>query len=211
MTRHTLATSLLIVSILTSVTLADPPDAIYLNATILTLDANNSTKQALATKGEIILATGTTFILDQIPPPLQWLAGPIARATVLRSLRLKNVADLMSLIADPVPEYVREDLERHNGLVQYLRDLERPVQFVERLNTWQVRLNPNAGHWAIGVPVAFMQLLNNAQFTSLKRTHTDEHGHRYFQIVSDREADGFEDGKLSIGHLKNDHFAWIGV
>ena len=162
-------------------------------------------------RDQIILATGTTFILDQIPPPLQWLAGPIARATVLRSMRLKNVADLMSLVADPVPEHVQEDLERHNGLVQYLRDLERPVQFVERLNTWQVRLNPNAGHWAIGVPVAFMQLLNNAQFTSLKRTHTDEQGHRYFQIVSDREADGFEDGKLTIGHLKNDHFAWIGV
>ena len=161
-------------------------------------------------RDQIILATGTTFILEQLPSRLQWLAGPIARATVLRSMRLKNVADLMSLIAEPLPAFVREDLERHNCLVQYLSDLERPVGFVEHLNTWQVRLNQSTGHWTIAVPVAFMQLLNSAQFTSLKQAYTDDQGHRFFHIVSDLEADDWEEGKLTLWHIRNDHFAWLG-
>jgi len=161
-------------------------------------------------RDQIILATGTTFVLEQLPSPLQWLAGPIARATVLRSLRLRSVAQLMGLIADPVSEETQEDIKRHNCFVQYLRDLERPVEFVERLNTWQVRLNRNTGRWAISVPVAFMQLLNSAQFASLKQVDRDEAGHRYFRIVSDLEADDCEEGKLTIWHLKNDHCAWLG-
>src|SRR5436853_186583 len=46
-------------------------------------------------RDQIILATGTTFIMEQLPPRLQWLAGPIAQATALRSMRLKTVAELM--------------------------------------------------------------------------------------------------------------------
>ena len=108
----------------------------------------------------------------------------------------------MGLIADPVSEETQEDIKRHNCFVQYLRDLERPVEFVERLNTWQVRLNRNTGRWAISVPVAFMQLLNSAQFASLKQVDRDEAGHRYFRIVSDLEADDCEEGKLTAGKSK---------
>jgi len=46
-------------------------------------------------RDQIILSTGTTFIMEQLPPRLDWLAGPIAQATVLRSIRLKKVADLI--------------------------------------------------------------------------------------------------------------------
>src|SRR6185436_19068086 len=49
-------------------------------------------------RDQIILATGTTFIMEQLPPGLQWLAGPIAQATVLRSIRLKSVAEVIRLI-----------------------------------------------------------------------------------------------------------------
>jgi hypothetical protein len=52
-------------------------------------------------RDQIILATGTTFIMEQLPVGLQWLAGPIAQATVLRSIRLKSVAELMRLMAHP--------------------------------------------------------------------------------------------------------------
>src|SRR6266496_3195114 len=58
-------------------------------------------------RDRIILDTGTTFILEQLPSQLQWLAGAIAQATVLRGMRLKSVGELMSLIADPVPDDVR--------------------------------------------------------------------------------------------------------
>jgi len=162
-------------------------------------------------RDQIILATGTTFILEQLPERLQWLAGPIAQATVLRSMRLKNITDVMSLIAEPLPSSVREDLEHHNCLVQFLCDLERPVEFVQHLNSWQVRLNESTGHWAIAVPVAFLQLVNSAQLTSLKQAYTDAEGHRYFHIVSDSEADNWEEGKLTLWQIRNDHFAWVGA
>jgi len=68
MMRHTLA-SLFIASIITSPALADPPDTIYLNATILTLDPHNTTTQALATNGETILATGTNEDIQKLATP----------------------------------------------------------------------------------------------------------------------------------------------
>jgi serine/threonine protein kinase len=160
-------------------------------------------------RDQIILTTGTTFIMEQLPPRLEWLAGPIAQATVLRSIRLKKVADLMKLIANSIPVAVREDMEQHNCLIQYLRDLQRSVGFVEQLTAWEARLDRESGHWAIAVPVACAQLLEDARFTFLKQTCSDEHGHRFFQIVGDFEADGFQDGKLTLWDLRNDHFAWL--
>jgi len=161
-------------------------------------------------RDQILLATGTTFILEQLPTQFQWLAGPIAQTTVLRSIRLKRVADLMGLLAEPLPELILEDITRHNCFFQYLGDLERPVEFVDQLNTWQVRFNQSAGHWAIAVPVAFLQLLNSAHFTALKQAHTDEEGHRYFHVVSESEADTGPEGKLTLWQIRNDHFAWLG-
>src|SRR5438094_1218014 len=161
-------------------------------------------------RDQIILATGTTFVMEQLPPRLESLAGPIAQATVLRSIRPKRVADLMKLIADRISDAVREDMEQHNCLIQYLRDLQRSVGFVEQLSAWEARLDRETGHWAIAVPVAFAQLLADARFTFLKQVSSDEQGHRFFQIVGDVEADDFDDDKLTVWHLRNDHFAWLG-
>jgi len=72
-------------------------------------------------------------------------------------------------------------------------------------------LNPTTGHWTVAMPVAWGQLLDSAQFTCLKQTYSDEQGHRYFHIVGDLEADAFEDDKLTLWHLKQDHFAWLGT
>jgi len=161
-------------------------------------------------RDELIRATGTTFVMEQLPPQLEWLAGPIAQATVLRSMRLKRVADLMKLIANRISEAVREDMENHNCLLQYLRDLQRSVGFVEQLSAWEARLDRETGHWAIAAPVACAQLMDDARFTFLKQAYGDEQGHRYFQIVGDIEADGFQDGKLTMWDLRNDHYAWLG-
>ncbi len=162
-------------------------------------------------RDQIILATGTTFIMEQLPLGLQWLAGPIAQSTVLRSIRLKSVAELMRLMAHPVPSEVQEDVERHNCFVQYLRDLEVSVEFVSDLNTWDVSWNEKTEHWTIAAPTACLQLLENAQFTFLKQTDRDAQGRRFFNVVGDLEADTFQDeGKLHLWHLRNDHFAWLG-
>lgn len=159
--------------------------------------------------GEILLATGATFIREQLPEPMQWLAEPVARSTILRSTRLKSVAELMQLIESPLPALAREDLLRNSTLLQFLRDVDRPLRFVEHLNTWEARLNVQAGRWCIGAPAAYVQLGENALFTFLKETGRNEKGDRYFEIVSDLEADDFGTGKLTVGNLLDDHKAWV--
>jgi serine/threonine protein kinase len=162
-------------------------------------------------KDHTLLATGTTFIMEQLPAGLQWLAEPIAHATVLRSIRLKSVAELMQLMAHPVAEEIQEDINLHNCFVQYLRDLEVSAEFATSLNTWDVKRNDSGGHWAIAAPTACLPLLESAQFTYLKQTGSDSDGHRFFDVVGDLEADTFQqEGKLSLWHLRNDHFAWVG-
>ena len=161
-------------------------------------------------KDQIILTTGTTFIAEQLPDQLQWLAGAIAQSTVLRSIRLKKVNDLLTLIRNPVPQPTQEDLERFNTLVQYLRDMERSTEFVHRLNTWDTKLDGESGHWAVAAPMAYSQLSDNALFTFLKLLGRDPYGHRFFEIVSDIEADDFQDAKLTLWHLQDDHQAWLG-
>jgi hypothetical protein len=52
--------------------------------------------------------------------------------------------------------------------------------------------------------------MNNAPFIFLKQADSDEQGHRYFHIVDDLEADDFQEGKMTLWHLRNDHFAWLG-
>ena len=158
---------------------------------------------------DMLLETGTTFISDQLPDPLKWLATPIAQATTLRSFRLKSVGELMDLIAEPVPESVREEIARHNIVVQVARDLDPPVEFSEPLNVWDVKFNSQTEHWAISGPLAASKLRAVAPFTFVKETYRDDSGHRFFQIVGDFEADDFEDGKLTLDHLADDHAAWL--
>jgi len=160
---------------------------------------------------EMLLATGTSFIADQLPLRLNWLAGPIAQATTLRSFRLSSVVELMDLIAEPASESVREDIAQHNIVAQVARDLDPPVEFSAALNVWDVRVNPQTAHWAISSRLAAAQLRDVAAFTSLKEVYRDPDGHRFFQIVGDLEADNFETGKLTLEHLAHEHTAWLGA
>ncbi|MBI4662243.1 MAG: hypothetical protein HY735_25775 [Verrucomicrobia bacterium] len=160
---------------------------------------------------QMILTTGMAFISDQLPEPLRWLAEPIARATTLRSFRLGSVAELIDLISEPLPEAIREELDHQNVIIQVARDLDPPVEFLETLNSWEVRRKPGTEHWAVYSPRAASELRAVAEFTFLKEVCRDEEGHRFFQIVGDLEADNIESGKLTLAHLANERSAWIGA
>lgn len=158
---------------------------------------------------QIILATGTTFIMEQLPHQLKWLAGPIAQTTILRSLRLKAARDLMQLMATPVSDQVLEDVREHNVFVNYLKGLDQSVEFVERLCTWDVRLNRKNGQWAIAAILAWRQFAHSAQLVFLHQTNQDEQGHKYWMVVDELEADDYGDDKATLWHLRNDHFSWL--
>lgn len=160
---------------------------------------------------QILLTAGTTFILEQLPPAMAWLAGPIARATTLRSLRLKHITDLLPLVASPVPDPVREDLEQHNRLVACLRQLELPVDFVQRLNTWDVRLDASGSHYAVAGPIAARELGDTAQFIFLKKLAEDGHGQHYWDAVDEFAADERDGLRLTLREMSDDYRSWIGT
>lgn len=160
-------------------------------------------------RDQIILATGTTFIQEQLPEQLQWLAGAIAKSTVLRSMRFKRIAELMKDLAEPLPNGATEDLERNSPFIQYLRDMDHPTSFLADLNTWEGRINPGTGHWAIAVPLAYLHQMENAQFTYLKQNFREGSGHRFYNVVGEMDADETGDDRLTLWNLKDDHCAWI--
>jgi serine/threonine protein kinase len=164
-----------------------------------------------AQQEHMLLETGTTFIRDQLPSPLAWLANPIAQATTLRSLRLKTVPELLQQVAVPACPEAIDDVLHHNCFIQYLQDLEHSVDFVQDLNAWQVKPHPVTGAWAISAVVAGTQSAADAPFVFLSESFRTSDGHRFFHVVSDLEADDMGDNKLCLGHLQDDHSAWIGA
>ncbi len=160
---------------------------------------------------QILLSTGTTFILEQLPAQLAWLAGVIARATVLRSLRAVGMAELVQLLGNPAPEHVQTDLTQHNCLLNYLRTLDLSTEFAIRLNTWDVRLDRPTGHWMIAAPVAGRELADNAGFVYLRRVRTDDEGHTCWHAVDEFEADEQEGIRANLSQLRHNHEAWLGV
>lgn len=159
-------------------------------------------------RDNMLLTTGTTFIREQLPPQLQWLAEPIAQATVLRSIRIKSVAELMSVLSNPVAEEARIALEVENALVRYLKDLQKSVEFLHGLNTWDVRLNTESNRWAIAASLG-SHLGDNSQYTFVKRSYTDPWANNFYQICEDIEADDYQEGKLTIWNLRDDPLAWL--
>lgn len=162
-------------------------------------------------QGQILLSTGTTFIQEQLPAPLTWLAGSIARATILRSRRIGSLSELAQLLGHPAPEHVRADVVSHNCLLQRLEVLGLPTDFALRLNVWDVRLDRRSSHWAIAAPAACWELADNAPFVYLRRVHTDDQGHTYWHAVDEFEADTTPTGRANLAQLRHDHRAWLGT
>lgn len=159
--------------------------------------------------GQILLSTGTTFIMEQLPPALDWLAGPIARATTLRSLRVGSISALIQLLGNPAPEAVQVDLAAHSALVRLLTTLELPADFALRPNTWDVRLHEPSGHWAIAAPAACWELAENAEFVFLRCEAADDDGHTYWRAVDEFDADLENGRRRNLAELRQNHFAWL--
>lgn len=158
---------------------------------------------------QILLSTGTTFIMEQLPPALAWLAGPIARSTVLRNQRVPTMNGLAQLLLNPAPEDAVADVQEHNHLLKQLLSLGLPLDFVNRLSTWDLRQNPESGHWAVAAPAVCWELTDNAAFVYLRQTSSDEEGHTYWQAVEEDEADNLESGKAHLGLFTAIHTAWL--
>jgi hypothetical protein len=160
---------------------------------------------------QILVSTGTTFILEQLPSPLTWMAGAIARATVLRSLRVRDLRALVQLLGNPAPDHALTDVAEHNCLVKHLQGLGLETDFAGRLNTWEVRRDRQSGHFAVAAPLAARELADNARFVYLRQTHTDEEGQTYWHAVDELEADAAAGAKANLAQLRNNHHAWVGV
>lgn len=160
-------------------------------------------------RDEILLSTGTTFIFEQIPAPLNWLAPAIARATTLRSLRARDLRELIVLLGNPAPEHVLLDVTQHSLLLRHLGDLGLDPQFARRLNTWEVRLDRISGHWTISAALVARELEENARFVYLRHDHSDAEGNQYWITVDESEASHVDGHAMTIAHLSRDHKSWL--
>jgi serine/threonine protein kinase len=166
---------------------------------------------APAQQDQILMSTGTTFILEQLPSPLAWMAGAIARATVLRSLRVRDLPALVQLLGNPAPDHALADVAEHNCLVKHLQDLGLEADFASRLNTWEVRRDRQSGHFAIAAPLAARELADNARFVYLRQDHVDQEGQTYWHAVDEAEADVSNGTRANLAQLRYNHDAWVGV
>lgn len=176
----------------------------YLGAKVADWEALEPEQQ-----NQVLLSTGTTFIMEQLPTSLAWLGGAIARATVLRSLRLHDLRKLIQLLGSPAPEHALTDVTEHNHLVQQLRDLGLETDFTTHLNTWEVRRDRAAGHCAIAAPHAARELGDNASFVYLHLAHSDDEGHTFWRAVDESQADELEGRPATLARLAHDHRAWL--
>lgn len=159
----------------------------------------------------LLLETGRNFISDQLPDALKWLAEPIARATTLRGHRLQHIRELVSYLAEPVAEEVRQQVLAQNPLVQLARDFEPPVQFRDTFNTWELRFNTLSNRWAISTRrIANAEFREIAPYTFLKQISSDTEGHRFYEVCGDLEADMYGEDRLTIDRLGSDPTAWLG-
>lgn len=159
--------------------------------------------------GETLLATGITFIQDQLPAQLAWLAESIARSTILRSFRLGGMPELIALLGNPASVDVLEDIDRNNRFLAQLRGLELPVEFAARLNTWDVRRDDVSGHWVMAAPTACWQLGDTAEYLFLQRSHADGDGHTCWIAVDEMEADELAGSRANLAALRHNHQAWL--
>jgi serine/threonine protein kinase len=160
-------------------------------------------------QNQVLLSTGTTFILEQLPTSLAWLGGAIARATVLRSLRLRDLRELIQLLGNPAPEHALADVAAHNQLVRQVRDLGIEAEFAARLNTWEVRWHRGVGHWAVAAPLAARELGDNADFVHLQPAEAGDEGHTFWRAVDELEAGEIGGRKATVARLAQDHRAWL--
>jgi serine/threonine protein kinase len=159
---------------------------------------------------QILLETGANFISDQLPDALKWLGQPIAHATTLRSFRLPSIAELGAQLADPIRPEIQEDLAQHNGVFLKASEFESHADFSQPPNSWEVRINPATGHYAISARrLCAVELRQAALFIFLKETNRDESGRRYYQIATDLEADFKGDEPLTLQQLAHDGSAWV--
>lgn len=162
-----------------------------------------------AERGELLRETGRTFIREQLPDPLGWLAEPITRATILRSLRVADMAELIQWIGNPAPAEAIEFIARENRSLAYLRRLDLPTDFVPRLNTWDVRRDPDTGGWVLAAPALARQVADAAPWLHLRRVRPLPDGGECWELVDELEADRQTDGPVSLARLRSNHRAWL--
>ncbi len=158
---------------------------------------------------QVLLTAGTTFIQEQLPPRVSYLAGPIARATTLRSLRLATVAELIGQLSCPAPDHAREDLDGHNGFLAQMNNLEGVPDLRPHLNSWDVRQDPQTGRWAVAAPCAWRYLGDAAPFVFLSLAHRDGAGHAYWRVVDELGADAEGGSPATLSQIGQDHRAWL--
>lgn len=155
---------------------------------------------------QMLMDTGLSFIRDNLPEKMQWLAEPIAQATTLRRLRIQSVSELKSLMSRPIDDDVRDDLDAHNVFVQFLKDQDELENFLNRLNLWDVRHHDLSGHWSISTRACCRHLANKEEYSYVIRTEIDFEGHAFYHLAGDETSDT---PPTALSELIDSRTSWV--
>ena len=75
-----------------------------------------------AAQKEMLVGTGQDVIAQHLEERFQWMAAPMAHATIKRHHRLASVEHLQEMLRDLISPDVRYDLSAQNMFVKYLAD-----------------------------------------------------------------------------------------
>jgi len=157
------------------------------------------------TQDSMLMDTGMNFIRDHLPEPMHWLAEPIAYATVLRRLRYESMAELKSLMGNPISAEVRADLEENNQFVQYLRDQGELGDLLDGLNEWDVREHDLSGHWAINAMAGCHFLVDHEDYSYVIKAEMDDQGHHYYRL----SGEDANESPIPMMELKDSRMGWV--
>ena len=92
---------------------------------------------------------GASVIAQHLEERFQWMAAPMAHATIKRHYRLASVEHLQEMLRDLISPDVRYDLSAQNMFVKYLADRGESDAFLDLLNRWDVRQHPRTKQWTL--------------------------------------------------------------
>jgi len=108
-----------------------------------------------AAQKEMLVGTGQDVIAQHLEERFQWMAAPMAHATIKHHYQLVSVECLQEMLRDVISSDVRHDLSTQSMFVKYLADRGESDAFLDQLNRWDVRQHPRTKQWTLA-PLPFV-------------------------------------------------------
>jgi hypothetical protein len=158
-----------------------------------------------AAQKEMLVGTGQDVIAQHLEERFQWMAAPMAHATIKRHHRLASVEHLQEMLRDLISPDVRYDLSAQNMFVKYLADRGESDAFLDVLNRWDVRQHPRTKQWTLRATTCCHFLLQQEEDSYVTPWDPDSDGQFYYHLFHGES----DEVPIPVSELHHSSNAWI--